>query len=299
MSFSTGERSESGKCGQDIWLTAGDGSRHYLRYWPADRAQALVFYLHGIEGHSLWFQDTALFLQQNGVTTLALDRRGAGMSREARGDMKNWQQLLSDTVEAFYFAKKQAGDRPLFLMGNCWGARLAALLAQAQRAESKLLSGFILSSPAIDVKVDLSFGEKWQVLLRFIFADRTPLSIPLTVQDFTENPPYLTFIENDQLRLTEATAQFFVNTALLSYLTGQSPEKICVPTLILQAGADRIVQVGSVRKWFARIAASDKTFQLFEHSQHSLDFDAARREYWQVLSGWINEHSNPPAVNAG
>ncbi len=134
----TDNRAEPSNCSKAEWLTSKDSTQHFMRYWQAETASAYVVYLHGIEGHSLWFQDTAAFLQQNGVTTIALDRRGSGMSKESRGDMKNWQQLLNDTVEALGFAHRQAGNLPVFLMANCWGAKLAALLAENQSAGSKL-----------------------------------------------------------------------------------------------------------------------------------------------------------------
>lgn len=161
------------------WIKAKDGAQHFLRCWPAQTPRALVLYLHGIEGHSLWFSNTASFLQANDISILGLDRRGAGLSKEARGDMQSWQQLISDSSEILRYAHEKAGQLPLFLMANCWGAKLAALLAQEDSSDAPFLSGLIMSSPAINVKVDLTLSEKLLVVWRLITGSKKPLPIPL------------------------------------------------------------------------------------------------------------------------
>lgn len=274
------------------WLKGKDGSENFLRFWQAKNPQACVLYLHGIEGHSLWFEDTALFLAENGVTTFAVDRRGSGESKEARGDMQSWKQLLDDLKIVLQFTKEQAADLPLFLMANCWGAKLAALIAQDDLAEARMLRGMILSSPAIEVKVDLKFSQKLQVAWRLLSQNRRPMPIPLTVNDFTNNPIYLDFISKDQKRLSEASAQFFFNTFLLTHMSKSCAEKIKLPTLILQSGIDTIVDEAGIKKWFERLGASDKDFQYYPGVHHSLDFDAEPETYRRNLLGWIQNHSN-------
>ncbi len=146
-----------------------------------------------------------------------------------------------------------------------------------------------MSSPAIDIKVDLSFKEKLKVVWRFAAGNKLPLRIPLEVEDFTDNLQYLSFIASDPLRLTEATAQFFVNTFLLTIRSKLAPARIYLPTLVLQAGADSIVEVAGVKNWFDKISAGDKTFHVFPHSRHSLDFDSRTEDYRQLLASWILE----------
>jgi alpha-beta hydrolase superfamily lysophospholipase len=290
MSFSANKKAEP--AGHTEWLTGKDSSEHFVRFYKAQDALAFVLYLHGIEGHSLWFEETAVFLQQNGITTLAPDRRGSGMSKERRGDMTNWQQLVDDLEFLLQHARCQAGGRPLFLMGNCWGAKLAALASECKQPASKLIAGLILSSPAINVKVDLPLADKLTVAWRFLSANKCSLAIPLQVEDFTDNPKYLEFINRDCLRLTQATAHFFVNTVLLTFKSKASPAKIFLPVLVLQSGQDAIVDTGGTKRWFDRIKAVDKTYHLFENCRHSLDFDREPDKYRQTILGWIKEHSS-------
>lgn len=291
MNSSAQTGSNISNIGETEWLTGTDGSKHFLRFWSAQFPRAFVLYLHGIEGHSLWFQDTANFLREQGITTLALDRRGSGMSNEPRGDLKNWKELLDDTSLALSYAQKKAAGVPLFLMANCWGAKIAALLAENNSAESKLIDGLILSSPAIEVKVDLPLSQKLLIAWRLLVCSNAALSIPLEVKDFTDNPPYLSFISEDKLRLTQASPRFFLNTLILTMMSKKSAEKISLPTLLVQSGIDSIVDQTGVTNWFSKIKTSDKKMQIFPDAFHSLDFHSKPEPYRELLATWILSHS--------
>jgi alpha-beta hydrolase superfamily lysophospholipase len=279
---------ESSICEQ---ISTADGALHFIRSFYAGSPRAVLLYLHGIEGHSLWFERSAKVLQSNDITVLALDRRGSGLSKEARGDLKDYRQLLDDTKEAIKFARSKAGELPLFFMANCWGAKLAAILCEDE-ALSADLSGLILSSPAIEVKVDLPLIDKLKVAWRLLTGSSTPLAIPLEIADFTDTAEFLEFIENDKLRLKEASARFFLNTAILTSLSKQSAEKISLPTLIVQSGIDNIVDPAGVRKWFDRLNSCDKTFHIFPDAFHSLDFHSHPQDYLDLLMNWIKSRCN-------
>lgn len=270
-------------------LRTADGSAHFIRSYYSKSQKAVVLYLHGIEGHSLWFASSAKVLRSNDITVLALDRRGSGLSKEARGDVRNYKMLLDDTKAALDFASEKACGQPLFFMANCWGAKLAAILCEEQQLANSL-SGLILSSPAIEAKVDLPLKDKLTVAWRLLSGNSAPLAIPLEIEDFTDNPEYLEFIKNDTLRLTQATARFYLNTLILTLLSKQSAEKISLPTLLVQSGIDNIVDQAGVQRWFERLKSSDKTFRVFPEAYHSLDFDRQPEAYLDLLLNWINAH---------
>lgn len=291
MNSSPAKFSDTPDPGETVWLASRDGSKHFLRIWKSPEQKGLLLYLHGIEGHSLWFADTALYLQEHGITTIAMDRRGSGMSKEPRGHASSWQQLFEDLVETCNYAASLAGNTPLFLMANCWGAKLATLLAESSCPHAQLFSGLILSSPAIDVKVDLGLREKLQVAWRLLCSNTKPLPIPLAISDFTNNAHYLRFIENDKYRLDKASAQFFFNSLLLTIMSKRSAKKIELPVLVVQSGIDTIVNIDGVKKWFEKLSAKDKSFHLFAGVHHSLDFDSHPDEYRRLLLEWLESHS--------
>lgn len=104
----------------------------------------------------------------------------------------------------------------------------------------------------------------------------------------TDDPTYIAYIENDPLRLTEATARFYVETFKLTLLAHWKARQIHLPLLVLQSGKDRIVDVEALKGWFGHCPSRDKTWRLFADVAHSLDFDSANfDEYTRILRQWL------------
>lgn len=277
-------------------FTTSDGVEHFARVIRAKTAEvATLVYLHGIEGHSFWFEETAEILAAQGITTYALDRRGAGMSREPRGDLRDWRRLVMD-IEETVNSIAAAADTPLFLMANCWGAK-AAIVAVADAAEfpgcQRHIKGLILTSPAIAVQVDVDLPTKLQIGLSYLLRDGRLFPIPLLPEHFTDNPTYLDFIRQDELRLKDATASFFLQSLILTRRAQMATSRLKLPVLLLQSGRDGIVVVSKIEKWFSQVAAADKKLEMFPAAAHSLDFEAGseRQRYLQVLGEWLLERA--------
>ncbi len=271
------------------WFKTEDGVEHFLRVWGPQKNHAAVIYLHGIEGHSRWFETTALALCQSGFSVWALDRRGAGMSKERRGHLNNYRCLLADTEQLLSKAQSQ-GNSELFLMGNCWGAKAAIAVAASRQSGISPLSGLILTSPAISVRVDVSLRTKLQIAISCILGGRRTFPIPLEPAHFTDNPGYLDFIKDDPLRLTAASAAFFIESLKLTALARRKSPELSVPTLVLQSGADAIVDVAAIKRWFETVGSDDKTLTVFEDACHSLDFDSQADSYILALVQWLSAH---------
>ncbi len=249
--------------------------------------RAVLIYLHGIEGHTLWFSGTAEYLASCGILTRAVDRRGSGLSKERRGDMPNFQRLISDVEDIVEDSVKKGENTPIFLMANCWGAKLAALVCGKDSAIASKVSGLVLSSPAVAVKIDLPLIKKIEILLRFVLCNLNPIDIPLVPENFTDNPQFLSLIQTDELRLQEATARFLVGSFILTQMSARCSPQIEMPLLIVQSGIDDIVDIDGVKKWFELSPSPDKTMKIFSGARHSLDFHREPSEYRSVLSQWL------------
>lgn len=273
-----------------------DLSEHFLRVWQGDARRPVLVYLHGIEGHGRWFENTALALKEEGFTIYAADRRGAGMSAGRRGHLASWRRLLSDIEELLDTVSRHHADQDIFLMANCWGAKAAIALASLPERFSFVLSGLILTSPAVCLKVDVNFATKLKIAWAYLTGSLQTFPIPLSVEHFTDNPQYLSYIAADRLRLKEATASFFVESLKLTRLSLRATRHLSLPVLVLQSGKDSIVDLDGTKNWFAGIAAADKTLTIFPAAHHSLDFERDPAHYLQTLTDWLNSHSQESLI---
>jgi len=272
------------------WWKSSDQIPHLVRIWTASPESAVILYLHGIEGHGRWFEETALELNKRGITVYAPDRRGAGSSRERRGHAASWKRLVDDSDDMLTLIGDRHPGKRFFIFGNCWGAKLAVSLAgRAHNADS---AGLILTSPGISVQVDVPPIAKLGIGLSCLIGGTASFDIPLTPEHFTDVPEYLEYIKNDPLRLKQATAAFFVESLKLTRDCKLASKRLHMPVLVLQSGRDAIVNVEKIKEWFNGLTATDKTMSFFTEAAHSIDFDYQAEKYQNALSDWILAHAN-------
>ena len=68
--------------------------------------------------------------------------------------------------------------------------------------------------------------------------------------------------------------------------------------LVLQSGADPIVDGPRVREWFDRLESPSKRYVLYPEWGHLLDFEDDRQRYWDDVAGWLDSMVGPPTLEA-
>lgn len=277
--------------GHSVWLTGRTGIKHHLRRWLSNQPGPVVLHLHGIQGHSLWFASTASYLAAQGITVYALDRRGAGLSLENRGHLAAADHLIEDIADILQYLEAEHIDQPVFLIGNCWGAKVAVACLGKRNKPFNKIRGLILTSPALSLKLEISLSMRLHIAWLYFTGNNKTVPVPLTPAHFTNNPYYLRFIEEDPLKLMEATPAFYAESTKLSFMCQLVKRHITVPVLVLQSGQDRIVRVEGIKNWFKDLGSQDKEWRLFPEAAHSLDFEENKEEYCHTLVSWIKAHT--------
>lgn len=271
------------------WLEASDGEELPYRYFPADPAtrRGSIVYLHGIQSHGAWYVDTAAELARRGYSFYLPDRRGSGISKGPRGWFGPYRQLIDDVRSFVELAKRDEDGAPAFVVGGCWGARPAVGYALEAQDE---LAGLALVCPALKAQVDLPPRDKLRVGAGRVLDERRMIPVPLRPELFTRSAKWLDFIRNDPLGLREVTARFFFETAIWDPQLLRRA-RLELPLLLQQAGDDRIVDRGMVRRWFDRQPTTDKEYVLYPRFGHLMDFEEDRQTYWDDLAAWLDRRS--------
>jgi len=265
-----------------------DGVPHPVRRWSRpglvpDRGTLLC--LHGIQSHSGWYGWSSRRLAEEGWSVNFPDRRGSGRSDAPRGDAPSAERLLADVVE---FAREiQEVDAPCVLMGLSWGARLAAILA-ARHPE--LFRRLILLYPGIHTHVRPSFWQRQAIrVATWCGAGRTRVAIPLTDPAlFTGDADGQEFIRNDGFALHRLTLRFLLASESLAFEAERIAEEITIPTLVLLAENDRIVDNEAARAWYHRIPVVHKELGVVPGAEHTFEFDPQREQYLIRMADWLS-----------
>jgi alpha-beta hydrolase superfamily lysophospholipase len=264
--------------------TASDGYRWiYRRYLPPGSPVGRVVALHGIQSHGGWYTESCRFLARAGYTVDFLDRRGSGLNQEARGDAPSFRRLLHDIAEFL----RSDGERP-FLLAISWGGKLGVAL---EHFHPGLLRGLVLLAPGICPRIKPPFRDRLKIAWSRLVAPRRLFPIPLDDPAlFTGTPARQQFIRDDPLSLRQATARFLVSSVHLDVVLKRSPKHVAIPSLLLLAGRDRIIDNQRTRAYFERFAATDRQVIEYPEAHHTLEFEPDPTPLFADVLGWLERH---------
>ncbi len=267
------------------FFTASDGYRFGYRLYPSHiAAKADVVWLHGIQSHAGWYENSCSFLSQRGYDVSFLDRRGSGVNDLGRGDTPSYGRLRDDVGEFLAERRKANPQRPIVLLAISWGAKVATALV---RYRPELADGMILVTPGFFPRVGLSFAERLGILWARITNPTRLFPIPLSDPElFTTTPRWLDYLRHDPLSLHQATARFLIESVRLDRSLRDAPGHIQLPSLLLLAGQDRIIENGRTRAFVERFAGP-VTILDYPAAHHTLEFEPDPEMIFQELGDWI------------
>lgn len=284
---------------------ASDGYRwKYRRYAAHGPPRGVLVFVHGIQSHAGWYEHSCTRFSQAGYEVCFLDRRGAGMNAEARGDAVGGFRRLLDDVAEFLTALPRTAPRghtvgrlPVFLCAISWGGKLAAAL---ERRHPGLIDGLVLLCPGFRARVRPPRRQRLLILLCRLFRPTKKFPIPLSDPElFTGNPRWLPFLRADPLRLHEATARLLVESVRLDGYLRFVPKYVHVPVLLLLAEHDRIIHNAKTRAVVERFATPDKHVIEYAGAHHTLEFEPDPERYIGDMLNWLEKRTGTDGAPAG
>lgn len=271
--------------GEEGFLLADDGTRLFFRRWEAEGAEAVCLLAHGLGEHSGRYEGLAHRLTERRFSLWALDHRGHGRSQGLRGDCRSLEQLVEDFHRLVERARQEEPRLPRIMVGHSLGGLIA--LAYAVR-HPEAIRALAVSSPALRLA---EAPPKAKVLLAHGMArwlPTTPIPNGVAPSLLSHDPQVAAAYESDPLvhRLITARCAVALDRAMKSSL--DLAEKLSIPCLILQAGADRICAPEAAAE-FAGRAAGLVTFRRYEGLYHELFNELDRDRVIEDLVRWLEE----------
>lgn len=279
---------------------AGDGYVCRYRFYAASGpARAAVIFIHGIQSHGGWYQNSCIALARAGFNVYFLDRRGSGLNDRERGDAPSFRRLLDDLGEFITHLTRTtplgSGEArlPVFLAGISWGGKLAVAL---ERRHPALVDGLALLCPGFYAKVRPTLGQKLLIVLTRFIRPRKLFPVPLSDPElFTSTPVWLQFLREDPLRLHKATARLLLESARLDGYLRFVPKYVHVPVLLLLAEQDRIIHNAKTKAFVDRFATPDKQVIEYAGASHTLEFEPDPSKFIEDLRQWIERQIDAKA----
>jgi alpha-beta hydrolase superfamily lysophospholipase len=276
-------------------LSTSDGyGLSYREYSSSGPERARIVAIHGIQSHAGWYEGSCQALAHAGCGVMFLDRRGSGANQVARGDTPGYRRLVDDLAEFIQLARSQRPQKvPLILMAISWGGKLAVAL---QERHPNLIDGLILITPGFFPRVSPRLGEKLRIALARVFRPGKLFPIPLNDPElFTSDPRWLDFLRKDERSLHLATARFLVSSVHLDRQLPRAARSVRVPTLLLLAGKDRIIDNDRTRRFVESFPVADRQITEYPGRAHTLEFEDPQK-LERNLTDWVHNHAGRNAL---
>jgi len=271
-----------------LWpFTAGDGANIALHDWPlADDAvqRGAVLVLHGLGEHAGRYGHVARQLNGWGFSVRGFDQYGHGESDGPRGALPSATRLLDDLADVVASTRAALPPAlPLILLGHSMGG-LVSCLAVASRPLA--LQGLVLSSPALDP--GLSALQKLLLAMLLRVAPDLRLGNGLDNRFISHDPQVVAAYRADPLvhdRISARLARFIAQGGpVVLARAGQWT----LPTLLMYAGSDRLVNAKGSRDFAAAAPAEVVSVRCFPDLYHEIFNEAGSGAVFDCLKAWLD-----------
>ena len=271
-------------------FTASDGENLAVYDWPLpDAPRATVLLVHGLGEHAGRYDALARHLGAWGYAVRGYDHYGHGESSGPRGGLPWDTRLLDDLTDIVDATRaRMPAGQPLVLLGHSMGGLVAArFVALGIRPVDAL----VLSSPALDA----GLGPVQKLLLATLprIAPNLRVGNGLDARYLSHDDAVVRAYLADPLchnRISARLARFIAEAGPATVARAPHWQ---VPTLLLWAGADRLVNPAGSRA-FASAAPKERVqahcfeplyHELFNESPELAEPVLERLQHWLAAHG--------------
>ncbi len=268
-------------------LSMADGQPLFLRDWPRPQARGAVLIVHGLGEHCGRYERLAQWFNQRGYAVRGYDQRGHGQSPGPRSALRHRDDLLEDLATVYNDYATGVPRAPL-LLGHSMGGLVAARAVLDGRIEPPAM---VLSSPALRSWESPGMVRLAGVLARVL--PNLPLGSGLKADKLSHEVQVGADYRNDPLRSSRVTPRLadFIFSAGAACIADAS--KLAVPTLLLVADSDELVDPAGSRAFARKAAASGRlTTRFFSTLYHELfnEAEPGRTQVLLQLGDWLGRH---------
>ena len=270
-------------------FVAIDGDNIVVQDWPLETQEALravVIMVHGLGEHAGRYDHVARRLNDWGFAVRSYDQYGHGESGGPRGGLPSATRLLDDLVDIVDSTRSRMEPKtPLILLGHSLGGLVAArFVSLALRP----VQGLVLSSPALDP--GLSFVQQLLLAVLPKIAPNLRVGNGLDPTLISHDPAVVAAYRADRLvhdRISGRLARFIADAGPAMVALAASWQ---VPTLLLYAGADKLVNPAGSRAFAAAAPKQVVSERCFETLYHEIFNELDAEPVFAELKKWLDAH---------
>ena len=275
-------REESGR------LETSDGHELFWRSWEPEAPKAVLVFVHGLGEHSGRYGRTASHFSERGFACCAVDLRGHGASEGRRVHVNRFDEYLVDVDAVLALGRSRHPGLPAFLVGHSMGGliTLRYLLARPDAVR-----GAVVSSPLLGFNptADASTITKLVGRLLSVLAPRTLFPNGLDVTALSRDTAVVGAYAADPLVSNKVSARWYISTSRAMAEARARAPALQVPVLLMQSGADRLVDGEATRRWARAAPEGLVRFVWWDGLFHEMFNEPERETVFARVDAWLDE----------
>jgi len=259
--------------------------RIYFQSWlPENKVKGMLLIVHGLAEHSGRYMNIVNHFVPLGYAVYGFDHPGHGKSDGTRVYVERFEDY-TDTLK-IYLDRIRPGV-PIFLVGHSMGGLIGAIYLLDHQKE---LTGAVLSGPAVKVPdritptIVLICKRLSAVMPRFGL-------LGVEAEGVCRDPAVVeAYISDPLVHRGKTTARLAAEMLKAMQVIGAQANKITLPIMIVQGGADRLVDPAGGRMLYDRASSADKEIKIYEGFYHEVFNEPERERVLRDVQRWIEAH---------
>ena len=282
----------------------GAGTKIFEQGWkPAGTSRAALVLVHGLKDHSSRYRDLGITLAHRGVALYSFDLRGHGYSEGVRDHIDSLDHAVTDLDGVVSRVRDREKGKPLYLIGQGFGASLAAVhVGRGTRP----VDGLILIAPPL--RGEVKRAERVGTRAAAIFGPTTS-GLQIDLAKWSSDASVVAAMKNDPLIYDgEPTASTAGEVLRASDEVQKLAPTIKTPVMVIFGGADAVSSAELGKALFEKLGTPDKAFESYAGLYHDVLHEPGRNEVIGDVVEWVSQHaakasqpaqpSQPPSPSA-
>jgi alpha-beta hydrolase superfamily lysophospholipase/SAM-dependent methyltransferase len=274
-------------------FTSSDGTSLFYRAWrPQGPAEKMLVLFHRGHEHSGRWEDVVEALAPDGFSVFAWDARGNGRSEGARDDAENFGCYARD-AELFVrhlSATERVAIEDVAVVGHSVGA---AVVAAWVHDYAPRVRAAVLATPAFRIRLYVPLAIP---ALRVAHKLGAMKAVPSYVkaQVLTHDPEQRAKHEQDDLITHAISTRVLLDLYDTSTRLMKDAAAIRVPTLVLAAGSDWVVDTTAEKRFYERLGSPVKRMELLPGFYHDVYHERDRERPLRMTREFIESAFEKP-----
>lgn len=272
---------------EGVFMGVRNTALYYQGWLPEGEVRAVLLIVHGLAEHSGRYVNLVNRFVPLGYAVYGIDHVGHGRSEGRRLYVERFVDYTEPLKTYSDMVRCWQPDKPVFLVGHSMGGLIGALHLIAHQEE---LAGAVLSGPAVKAPGDI---PKAVILIGRVLSTLLPRLglVSLEAEGVSRDPAVVkAYLDDPLVCRGKMTAR--LGAEMLGAMERVSAEanRIHLPILILQGGADRLIDPSGAQMLYEKVASTDKKLIVYEGFYHEVFNEPEHDRVLSDVEQWLEGH---------